>query len=87
MAKYKSKSIEIEAIQFTSSGLTEEMKEFAPGKIDGPIRGPDENLYLAVHTPKGLAKIYIGDWIIKDADGLLSCCHPDIFAATYESVE
>lgn len=86
MAKYKNKSIEIEAIQFTSSGLTEEMKKFAPGKIDGPIRGPDKHVYLAVHTHKGLIKAYIGDWIIKDADGLLSCCPPDIFAATYDPV-
>lgn len=86
MAKFRKKSVEIEAIQFTSSGLTEEIKEFAPGKIDGPVRSPDENLYLAVHTPKGLAKAYIGDWIIKDGDSLLSCCHPDIFAATYDPV-
>lgn len=86
MAKFRKKPIEIEAIQFTSSGLTTEMKEFAQGKIDGPIRSPDENLYLAIHTPKGLVKAYIGDWILKDIDGLLSCCNPDIFAAAYDPV-
>lgn len=87
MAKYRNKLIEIEAFQFTANGLTMEIKEFAQGKIDGPVRSPNENLHFAVHTPKGLVKAYIGDWIIKDADGLLSCCNPDIFAGTYDPVE
>lgn len=39
-----------------------------------------------IHTLEGRLQVIDGDWIIKDVQGELYPCKPDIFEATYELV-
>lgn len=46
--------------------------------------GSDE---LLIYTLEGLHRVSFGDWIIQGVQGELYPCKPDIFEATYESLE
>lgn len=41
---------------------------------------------LSIPTADGFIWVDLGDWVIRH-NGEFSCCKPDIFEATYESVE
>lgn len=43
--------------------------------------------YLAINTLEGTMTADPGDWIIRGVKGEFYPCKPDIFEATYESVE
>lgn len=43
--------------------------------------------YATIKTLEGEMRADIGDWIIRDINGELYPCKPDIFAATYESAD
>lgn len=86
MAKFRKKSMVIEARQFNGHNCIELLLWMnVPGVIgclelhttDHPI----------VHTIDGDMTTEIGDWIIKSAEGEFFPCKPDIFAATYELAE
>jgi len=42
---------------------------------------------LAIETPEGTMKADRGDWIIRGVKGEIYPCKPDIFEASYESVQ
>ena len=42
---------------------------------------------LVIGTLEGVHRVQWNDWIIRGVKGELYPCKPDIFAATYESVE
>ena len=46
----------------------------------------DDN-FLYVETSFGDVKAYVGNWIIRGAEGELYPCDPDIFEQTYEKME
>lgn len=86
--KYRKKPIVIEA-------------EYWDGNYPGTIRRPSwfeleigtgslqpkSDGKLLVHTLEGTMVAERGDWIIQGVKGELYPCKPDIFIATYESVQ
>ena len=41
---------------------------------------------MLVDNPDGIHKAQVGDYIVREANGELYPCKPDIFDATYEEV-
>ena len=79
MAKYREKSVVIEAVQFR--GNFDEIEAFVGG--DAEFR--DGKLLVA--TLEGPLYTSPMDYIIKGVKGEFYPCKPDIFGATYEPVE
>lgn len=52
--------------------------------LDQEPTGP---AFLIIPTLEGPMRADVGDWIIRGVQGEFYPCKPDIFAATYESVE
>lgn len=88
--KYRKKPLVIEAIQFTPDTMNQcfnfvtcnRSADF--GEDDGEGNAPP---VLKIQTLEGVMTAEIGDWIIKGVKGEFYPCKPDIFAATYETVE
>ena len=83
MTKYRKRPVVIEAMQYlnTKEGVAEVLRF-----VKRPIVGlfPD---HLTVATLEGMMRANPGDWIIRGIQGEYYPCKPDIFDATYESVE
>lgn len=47
----------------------------------------DGNDKLCIFTLKGVKVVHWNDWIIRDMNGELERCKPDIFEKTYEPVK
>ena len=50
-------------------------------------RSRHNNTDITIDTLEGIMRASVGDWIIKGVAGEFYPCKPDIFKATYESVE
>ena len=74
MPKFRKKPIVIEAEEFLGQ------KHPAICRCEMP-----KNWHI--HTLEGQMEIKCNDWLIKGVAGEFYPCHPDIFRATYESVE
>lgn len=94
--KVRKKPVVAEAIQFINEyNSIYQAIEFVEGidmstSIIGAntcVRAVMENGYLFIETLKGGMKAYFGDYIIKDVDGEVYPCKPDIFKKTYEVLE
>ena len=83
MTRFRKKPIVIEAVQFTGPESMEDIFLLVPD--DRTIRFDDE--ILTIETLEGNMRANDGDWIIKGVKGEIYPCKPDIFDATYESVE
>lgn len=89
MPKFRKKPVVIEAFQFDRSKLTVgEAKDH--GVCYGPSTGcvvfTDYHLHT-IHTGQ-IVLLEDGDWVLPEPDGKhFYPCKPDIFAATYESVD
>ncbi len=94
--KYRKKPVEVEAVKWDGSNLSEVPKWIASA-IDkmmpigigaaptgGIMRLGDE---LHISTLEGIMIAKPEDYIIKGIKGELYPCKPDIFEATYERVE
>jgi ribosomal protein S27E len=81
MAKYREKSIVIEAIQFNGNNLAD-IHEFCGDKIREPV---GKN-YLEIETLEGVYIVSPGDYIIKGIQGNFYLCKPNIFEVIYEKV-
>ena len=86
--KYRKKPVEIEAIQFKRDCF-EDINEFAEGnatnfRTEKCINGRS---YCEIKTLEGLMTATEGDYIIKDVNGEVYPCKPDIFEKTYELVK
>lgn len=76
MGKFRSKPVEIEAVQFNDQG--DHPAVFDDGTKDGWL----------MHTRSGVAVVRLGDWIITEPDGSGHYpCAPEVFAAKYEAIE
>lgn len=92
MTRYRKKSIEIEAVQFTGD-IDDEIANFLKGqKVDVGLRttmsdeGRRYEKYIILKTLEGEMKAIKGDYIIKGIKGEFYPCKPDIFDETYEEV-
>lgn len=85
--RFRKKPVVIEAVQWTGKNL-DEIRSFSGVKasIYGPGPGTDDDILL-IDTLEGQTQASVGDWIIKGIKGEFYPCKPDIFSATYESVD
>jgi len=89
--KYRKKPVVIEAVQYT--GKTMAMADVPQWLIDAmfdrTVRpSTDENAKeLKVSTLEGVRTVSVDDWIIREINGEIYPCKPDIFADTYEAAE
>ena len=84
MYKYRKKPVEVEAVQF--DGKTESI-EWISQQLSVDARLLKSSERLIIETSKGIKKVAIGDYIIKDINGELNTYKPDIFQKTYEKIE
>jgi hypothetical protein len=96
MARFRSKPVEIEAVQFTP----EVIKVIVLDGVDIPnglqcIAASFHQRHREVHsasficqTRQGPVRPDVNDWIIQESDGS-GCypCKPDVFAAKYEAID
>lgn len=80
MKKYRQKPVIIEAIQWTGDNA-DEIQSFI-GDF-GYVKG----MYVDIGTLEGLMVAAMEDYIIKGIKGEFYPCKPDIFDASYDSVE
>ncbi len=86
MAKFRKKPAVIEAVQWDGeSGTANELIGEAYGS-DWYYEASSTTIRIFAKT-YGVARCEVGDWIVKNADGMLDVCKPDIFEQTYEAVE
>ena len=80
MAKYRKKTVVIDAFQYRAG----EQDSSVAGDVNaGRVRYPEDGSML-IKTLEGEMCAQPGDWIIRGIKGELYPCKPDIFAATYE---
>ena len=78
---YRKKPVFIEAIQWTGDNWLEVCKFAKTKHIYIDERG------LFVEKLQGEIVFDPGDWVIRDVEGALSSCKPDVFAQVYEKVD
>lgn len=84
MKKFRKKPVVIEAVQITDA--TFDNPHPNPDHIPGVVYDPRDRT-VHIHTLEGEMTGQIGDWIIRGIKGELYPCKPDVFEATYESVD
>ncbi len=82
MAKYY-RQTEIEAVQWDGE-LTSITILFLPGEV---IKTNKDYTVLLLDTLNGEVKVQIGDWLIKEPDGEIHRCSPELFVKVYRRVE
>jgi hypothetical protein len=98
MAKFRKKPVVIEAVQLRWDTWSEmcdflDVGHLAEGKPEGcylddeGVPGDGHRLGIQIPTLEGVMIGSENDWIIKGIQGEFYPCKPDIFEATYESVE
>lgn len=80
MPKFRKKPVVIEAAQYLGPNFSE-IENFVGGDCEF------RKLQLVVASRTGPLWACPGDWFIREANGDLHSCKPDIFAETYEPVE
>ena len=84
--QYRKKPVVIEAMLFISNiDVVYELQEWISTGCKARWDGIRDKLYL--ETLEGEMCANEGDWIIKGVAGEFYPCKPDIFEATYESVD
>jgi hypothetical protein len=83
MPTFRKKPIEIEAVQLPITS--------APAWLDDAVDAGSVRIYIdgavAIDTLEGTMRGERGDWIIQGVKGEIYPCKPDIFAATYDSID
>lgn len=84
--KYKYKPIEINAIQYLGTNI-KEIEDFIGCIL---FRYPDDNNELegslGIPTPKGIMKVPVGYYIVKDIKGEYYSYDPILFKNIYEEI-
>jgi hypothetical protein len=84
--KFRKIPVVIEAIKHRGSATWKQVYAFLQtGNMKKYSTNLDET--LMIETSNEDMKIDINDWIIRDVNGELYSCKPDIFEKTYEKVE
>jgi len=83
--KYRSKVVDIEAIQFDGYNH-DEIKNFSEGKVVSAKAWKPNYCQLEVHTLEGIMDINISDYVIKGLEGEFYPCKESIFIKKYEPV-
>lgn len=81
MDKYRTKPIEVEALQYTGRN-NEEILAFA-----GKCAGFTLLNHLMIQNEEGSNRALPGCFIIRDIEGNCHFCEPDVFHEKYEKVE
>ncbi len=92
MTRFRSKPVEIEAVQFKphedlpmESAPSWFVQDMLAGRI---YYQGGEQPYLTVETANGPVRAENGDWIIREPSGAGAYpCKPDVFAAKYEAID
>ncbi len=97
MAKFRKKPVVIEAMQWLGPSSTDgpsvdDVQAWGcavepTGTWGSLIDGEGVDYTLVIPTLEGNMICGVGDWIIKGVKGEFYPCKPDIFEATYESVD
>lgn len=87
MAKYRTKPVVKEAIQWNGDNISDVMMFMYPLKPVYMERFSNADDLVGIETLEGLMVASKGDWIIRGVKGEVYPCKPDIFEATYELVE
>lgn len=91
MPKFRSKVVEIEAIQWNGMGLSLPIPEFILDALRKPMGSPGSIVrnggFLEVHTLEGIMSASPNDWIIRGTEGELYPCKPSVFERKYEAIE
>lgn len=89
--KYRKKPIVIEAMQFTDEAKEQVLRwtsdNATKGRSSWAAHDVNDAPIIKIETLEGVMAANIGDWIIKGVKGEFYPCKPDIFEATYDSVE
>lgn len=83
--KFRTKSVEIEAIEFTG----ENAREIATWIGEGVVLESDSKGFMnrvVIQTLEGDMTAVVGDWVIKGVQGKFYPYKPSIFAETYDEV-
>lgn len=92
--RFRKRPIEVEAIRFsaTSEGL-DRLRSFCGGSLGRVIRvspgGPAEAEICDPKDGRSLIVKHVateGEWIVKDGDGSLHPCRPEIFESLYDPI-
>ena len=89
MAKYKTKPLEIEAVQWLGGKMSEVTPWIDEARKKNPFKPGAINRvgeYIHLVTPYSSEIVSKYDYIVRDCKGDLSACKPDVFKATYEEV-
>lgn len=94
MSRFRSKVVEIDAVQFSavrdgdqiaiSAGLPADW--FVKAWLANEVRSDRKGNCLWVKTLEGTMKASPGDWIIRGTEGELYPCKPSVFERKYEQV-
>lgn len=85
--RFRSKVVEIDAIQWTGSNRIEIARFILPREnfpLDHPLLYPGDAIFI--DTLEGQMRADKGDWIIKGLKGEFYPCKPEIFAMKYEPI-
>jgi len=83
--KFRKKPIVIDAVQWLGPDDETDLETW--GQFAGAAIDQVSDSVLMIETLEGRMKAEIGDWIIRGIKGEFYPCKPDIFEATYESVD
>jgi len=84
MPKFRKKPVVIEAFRWNTGYAAPDW--FISARNDGTVAANREG-GCGIKTLEGVMQASPGDWIIRGVKGEIYPCKPDIFAATYESVD
>jgi hypothetical protein len=84
--KFRKKPVVIEAMQFRSGMLADEITAFVTCDLSMSQGDGEEVFLMEIETLEGEMSVSDGDWIIKGVNGEFYPCKPDIFEKTYEAV-
>lgn len=85
--KFRKKGVEIEAVKYNGFNI-EEIENFVGKKLNyETVDNQIKTTVLYINTLEGDMKASPNDYIIKGIKGEFYPCKPDIFEATYKSVE
>lgn len=89
MARFKSKYVEIDAVQYHGDNLNEVKSTFPDAEFREHLEFGEyvEVLQVWDHLQKTWVSVNFGDYIIKGLKGEYYPCAEDVFIAKYESVD